>query len=47
MSIPSNKPKLISTTIQDYCILGTSIVAFMVLEFWEGCFADRGIALKK
>jgi hypothetical protein len=34
-----------STTIQDYCILGTSIVLFMVLEFWEGGFVNMGLEL--
>jgi len=44
--MPSNKQHILAvTTIQDYCILGTSIALFMVLDIWEGGFVNRGVGL--
>jgi hypothetical protein len=36
---------LASTTIQDYCISGTSMVLFMVGDICKACFTNAGLEL--
>jgi hypothetical protein len=42
----SSKPKFTSTTIQDYCILGTSIVLFYGFGFLGCGFGNGNISLE-